>query len=163
MSESKRADVGDVDPLLNVGFGKPDIDSTTQIAKQVTAYIRGTCRECGAHFQTQRASREFCCTKCRHTFHNRAASRGAELFHLFMAMRFDRANAEESGAWSLMCRLAASFKAKDDRDRNGRRSWDDVQKVKQRNAALASTVVGLNADGMGRRRSVRISHPGPRP
>ncbi len=57
----------------------------------------GFCRECGVRFQAHRTSREFCCTECRQTFHNRAASRGAEIFHVLMAMRFDRAKATAAG------------------------------------------------------------------
>jgi hypothetical protein len=101
----------------------------------------GICRECGARFEAKRVSREFCSTKCRQIFHNRAAARGADLFHLFMAMRFDRAKAEAAGAWSLLCRMAAAFKLEDDHDRDGRTSWDDVEKVKARNVHLLSTVV----------------------
>jgi hypothetical protein len=112
----------------------------------------GFCRECGARFEAKRVSREFCCTKCRQTFHNRAASRGADLFHLFMAMRFDRANAEVAGAWSLLCRMAAAFKAEDDRDRAGRVSWDEIEKVKARNAHLLATVVADDLAGQRHQR-----------
>src|SRR6266511_4036800 len=152
MTEAKRADVGDVGPLLNVGLGKPDIDSTARIAKQVRAQqrIRGTCRECGKMFIARRAKRDFSSKKCRRDFHNRRMTRGAELYDVLMSLRFARAQAKAEGVWSLLCRMAASYKASDDRE--GRRSWDDIRKVKQRNAALASTVVGLDADGMGRRR-----------
>src|SRR6266446_3597932 len=77
------------------------------------------CRECGGAYMAQRATREFCRSACRKAFQNRVALRGVDLFHLFMSMRFDRANAEAEGVWSLMCRLAASYKEQDDRERGG--------------------------------------------
>jgi endogenous inhibitor of DNA gyrase (YacG/DUF329 family) len=139
-----------------VGVDECDGQSTSGIYKKTQANIdtlkRRTCRECGAHFQAQRVSREFCCTKCRQIFHNRAASRAAEIFHVLMAMRFDRANAKAAGAWSLLCRMAAAFKAEDDRARPGRRpSWDGIEKVKARNAHLLATVVADNLAGQRRR------------
>jgi hypothetical protein len=111
---------------------------------------KGTCRECGTVYQAQRTTREFCCTACRRTFHNRRALQGADFYDLFMAIRFDRDNAKKAGAWSLMCRMAASFKATDDRERNCRQSWDDIAKVKDRNSHLGATVVGVNVAGMSR-------------
>jgi hypothetical protein len=110
----------------------------------------GACRECGASFEAHRLTAEFCGSKCRSSFHNRRSRRGADLFDLFMCLRFDRSVGEESGAWSLMCRMAASFKAEDDRDRGGRRSWDDIRKVKARNVCLVGTRVAENAAGLRR-------------
>ena len=40
MSQAKRVDTGDVDPLLNFGCGKPNSDSTKPIAKQALARKR---------------------------------------------------------------------------------------------------------------------------
>ena len=116
------------------------------------------CRECGAAYTAKRATREFCCTACRKAFHNRAALRGVDLFHLFMSMRFDRANAEAEGVWSLMCRLAASYKKQDDRERDGRQSWDSVAKVRAHNPHLGSMVVGINVAGKCRAVLVRETH-----
>jgi hypothetical protein len=118
------------------------------------------CRECGAAYEAQRTTREFCGTACRKAFHNRAALRGVDLFHLFMSMRFDRANAEAEGVWSLMCRLAASYKEQDHRERDGRKSFDDVAKVRERNPHLNSTVVGLKVAGECRSGLVRENERG---
>src|SRR5260221_792847 len=107
----------------------------------------GFCRECGVRFQAHRPSREFCCTKCRQTFHNRAASRGAEIFHVLMAMRFDRAKATAAGAYKLLCRMAAAFKAEDHRAPPGRASWDDIERDKPRNDPLLATIVDDRAAG----------------
>src|SRR5260221_2561305 len=110
----------------------------------------GFCRECGVRFQAHRPSREFCCMKGRKAFHNRAASRGAEIFHVLMAMRFDRAKATAAGAYKLLCRMAAAFKAEDDRARPGRASWDDIERVKARNAHLLATIVDDSLAGRRR-------------
>jgi hypothetical protein len=109
-----------------------------------------TCRECGHPVRTKRAS-AFCSAKCRATYHNRRACRGADLYDLVMGLRFDRVGAEAAGVWSLMCRMAASFRAEDERARAGRQSWDDVEKVKARNVHLLATVVADNVVGLRRR------------
>jgi hypothetical protein len=109
-----------------------------------------SCRECGGAFQAKRATQEFCCAACRRVFNNRKMVRGAALYDLVMVMRHNRAAAKDLGAWTLLCRMAAAFKAVDDRDRNGRRSWDDVGKVKSRNPYLSATIVGVNVDGVKR-------------
>ena len=99
------------------------------------------CRECGAKFQLQRASREFCCAACRRVFNNRRMLRGAEFYDLVMATRFDRSAAQQNGAWSLLCRMAASFRYADQRERDGRPSWDDVAKIKARHARVLATPI----------------------
>jgi hypothetical protein len=111
-----------------------------------------SCRECGCTFRAQRASAEFCSSKCRSIFHNRAASRGADLFHFFMSIRFDRAAAQKAGAWSLMCRLAASYRAEDFQERDGRKSWVNIEQTKARNGRLTSTVLSVNAAGSAARK-----------
>ena len=93
-----------------------DRSDNTAIPDAQRKLMRG-CRECGNAFTARRAGREFCSAKCRTDFHNRRARRGAELYDVLMNMRFDRANAEDSGAWFLLCRMAANFKAEDDRER----------------------------------------------
>jgi hypothetical protein len=125
---------------------------TTPRSRRDTIIKTGTCRECGERFEAKRSTREFCRAACRQAFHNRAASRGAELYHLFMAARFDRGSATAAGAWSTMCRLASIFRAEDIRDCGGRQTWDAVAKVKARNAHLLATVVDTNAAGRRRPR-----------
>ena len=144
---TKAAHPGGDGDLRNVEQLRGRLDNTPTPALNV---LQG-CRDCGASFRARRATQEFCCSGCRQAFHNRASSRGAELYHLVMAMRFDRASAEAFGAWSLMCRMAAAFKAEDDRDRAGRTSWNDIPAVKARNTHLGSTVVCLDAAGVRRR------------
>jgi hypothetical protein len=112
-----------------------------------------SCRECGSLFSAQRATREFCCTRCRTKFHNRRSVRGAEFYDLVMSQRHDRVAAKQAGAWSLMSRMAAAFRLEDVRDRGGRKSWDDIAKVKVRSARLNATVVGLGVAGARRKKS----------
>ena len=107
-----------------------------------------TCRECGGVFASRRATAEFCSATCRSVFNNRRLRRGGQLYDLVMAWRFNRTDAEASGAQSLLCRMAAAFKAEDDRERAGRQSWNAVIWVRERNAHLGATVVGTNVAGV---------------
>lgn len=111
---------------------------------------QGCCRECGHTFIGKRTTKEFCGAACRRAFNNRKATRGAQMYDLIMAMRFDRHDAKTYGAWKLLDRMAAAARAEDERDRAGRRSWDDVRDVKGRNAHLLATVVGVNIAGRRR-------------
>jgi hypothetical protein len=94
----------------------------------------------------------FCSSRCRARFHNRAASRGTDLFHLFMSWRFDRAAAREARAWSLMCRLAAAYAAEDVELRDGRASYETVGEVLARNPHINCTLLNNNITGNKRSR-----------
>lgn len=109
------------------------------------------CRECGERLADQRAG--FCSKACRSRWHNRRAARGAKMYDLVMAIRFDREAAEAAGAWSLLCRMASHFRSLDERDRNGRPSWETLDQVKGRSARFSAKVVGVNVAGAGRSRS----------
>jgi hypothetical protein len=110
-----------------------------------------TCRECGQTFECQRATALYCSAKCRQTFNNRRAMRGAELYDLFMSMRYERERAAQQGVWKFMCRMAKSYRANDERERDGRKSWDDMRDVFERNVFLnADIIVTHNA---GKRKS----------
>lgn len=95
------------------------------------------CRECGGGIVGDRG-KEFCRAECRSAFHNRRKRRGADLYDLLMAQRFDRDAAQHEGAWSFLCRMAAEFRAEDERERGGRRSWDSVSAVKARHPDVAA-------------------------
>ena len=109
-----------------------------------------TCRECGAPLKAQRNGAEFCSAACRTAFHNRRARRGADFYDVVMCWRFDRAGATAAGAMTLLSRMAAAFKADDDREHAGRKSWDDIAKAKERNPYLMATVVGHDVAGLRR-------------
>lgn len=80
------------------------------------------CRECGGnHDRPQEAA--FCCRECRQTWNNRRLKRGAELYDLFMLVRYERGLAKLHGLWSIVCRLAQAWREEDVRDRGGRPSW----------------------------------------
>lgn len=79
-----------------------------------------TCLECGAPTAT-RAS--FCSIGCRRRWNNRRKVRGAVLYDLYMAHRYDRPIAEALQALSLINRLVSTFRAEDNAARAGRRSW----------------------------------------
>lgn len=106
-----------------------------------------TCRECGTAILARRPTADFCSARCRGAWNNRRLKQGGQLYNLVMAWRFDRTAAAASGAQSLLCRMAAAFKADDERDRAGRPSWDDVARVRARNSHLVATVVGVNVAG----------------
>jgi predicted nucleic acid-binding Zn ribbon protein len=84
------------------------------------------CLECG---QPARKGGEFCSHVCNKTWHNRRLKRGAAIYDLVMAIRFDRANATLVQAWKAMTRLAAAYRDEDQFARGGRRTWRTPQSV----------------------------------
>ena len=114
-------------------------------SKKPAKVMTGTCSECGAVYQAQRTTREFCSSSCRQVFNNRKATRGAAIYDLAMQWRADRS---DKAALSLLCQLLAQFKDED--DRAGRRSWDHSGAVKARKPYLGATVVGIVACRGGR-------------
>jgi len=84
------------------------------------------CLECG--WQHARKG-EFCSVRCRTDFNNRRKARGAELYDLFMVLRFDRPLAKLLGVYQLVCRMASVFREEDRAKREGRRSWRRPQAV----------------------------------
>ncbi|SEE60114.1 hypothetical protein SAMN05519104_6687 [Rhizobiales bacterium GAS188] len=100
-----------------------DVSDEAMLTRLAKALPARTCLECGDGFSPQRPHAEFCCAPCRKTFANRRAQRGADLYDLFMASRFDLATAKDLKLWRMMNRLASHFRAEDKRIREGRRSW----------------------------------------
>ncbi|WP_320409406.1 MULTISPECIES: DUF2116 family Zn-ribbon domain-containing protein [unclassified Aureimonas] len=84
------------------------------------------CAECG---EAAPAAAEFCSPACRHTFNNRRRLRGAELYDLYMAHRFERPLAKVLGLLQAMNRLASNYRAEDALWRAGRKSWRAPQDV----------------------------------
>ncbi|RWQ35508.1 MAG: transcriptional regulator [Mesorhizobium sp.] len=80
------------------------------------------CLECGEPFE-RAPSREFCSVKCRKDWNNRRMKRGAELYDLYMAHRFDRANAKDLRVFQAINRMASNFREEDRTERAGRQSW----------------------------------------
>jgi hypothetical protein len=90
---------------------------------------RRVCLECGDAFESLRTFGGFCCPAHRADFNNRRMKRGAELYDLVMAWRYQRALDRLLGLRKLVCRMAQAFRDEDWRDRDGRRSWRDPREV----------------------------------
>ncbi|WP_279483428.1 transcriptional regulator [Aureimonas sp. SK2] len=56
-------------------------------------------------------------------WNNRRRDRGAELYDLYMAHRFERDPAKARGVFQAINRLASDFRREDRERRAGRRSW----------------------------------------
>lgn len=86
---------------------------------------KGTeCRECGSL-----ADGQFCGPDCKITWNNRRRQRGAVLYDLFMAHRFERDASAKNNLWTLLCRQATDWRTEDLKERGGRRSWRRHEKV----------------------------------
>ena len=129
---------------------KAEASENTHSRRLMQAVRQRCCRDCGASIRSDSKSKEFCSATCRSAFHNRRKQRGADLYDLFMSLRFDRGVAQDKGAWSLMCRMAALFRLEDQRDRAGSQSWDSIEAVRRRNPHLDAKVISANAAGARR-------------
>jgi len=76
------------------------------------------CKECGKPTSGKQAF--FCSTPCRKMFNNRRMTRGAILYDLYMARRFERDAADAANLRSIMARLASEWRVND-----GRETWGD--------------------------------------
>lgn len=92
-------------------------------------YKSRECNECGAPYTPRRCDEFFCSVPCRKTFDNRAMTRGRELYHLFMVMRYERGLAKMLGIWAIMCRMATAWREEDAKERGGRKSWQAPAKI----------------------------------
>lgn len=90
------------------------------------------CHECGGPITGKQSTARYCTDACRKTFNNRRQTRGAELYDMFMATRYERAKAEEFELQTMMARLASNFRAEDKETRGGRASWIDPKTVMER-------------------------------
>ncbi|MFM1977452.1 MAG: hypothetical protein RL145_2298 [Pseudomonadota bacterium] len=82
------------------------------------------CLECG---QPTSTVARFCTTTCRHNFNNRRKARGATVYDLFMAMRYQRALATKWQVWLMMTRLAKAWRDEDRERRAARISWNSPE------------------------------------
>lgn len=85
--------------------------------------------------------KRFCGQPCRLRFNNRRLQRGAELYDLFMTMRYDRSEAKRLGVWALMCRMGQQMREEDQIDREGRQSWRNPSDVLKDRADLRAVRV----------------------
>lgn len=87
------------------------------------------CLECGRAWPQGVSPRRFCSTKCTNDWNNRRLKRGAILYDLLMTWRLDRSKGKALNLWTLICRAVNDWKEEDDKERDGRRSWRDAEKV----------------------------------
>ena len=87
------------------------------------------CVECGAPYAAKKQTALFCSSDCRDMFHRRRKERGAVLYDMVMAMRYERGRSAEKKLYTMLCREAAEFRDIDNRQRNGRKSWRDIDEV----------------------------------
>lgn len=106
------------------------------------------CLECGAEYE-RAPNREFCSVKCRKDWNNRRMKRGAELYDLYMAHRFDRANAQALGVFQAVNRMASNFRAEDAAERAGRRSWRATRAVLEERPYLRAVTTRVRMGRMG--------------
>lgn len=90
---------------------------------------RRECAECGLEFRAEKPHAEFCCAEHRKAFNNRRMTRGAVVYDLFMALRYERKAAQKLRTWFMLCRLAMDFRREDRNERDGRKSWRDPRDV----------------------------------
>lgn len=80
--------------------------------------MRKTCRECGSDISaSKKPEATFCSTECKQDFNNRRAKRGAEMYDLFMAMRYERPLAKSLKLFAILCGLAHRYRDEDGRKR----------------------------------------------
>lgn len=103
--------------------------------------VRCACPECGERFTALTPTAEFCSNHCRSAFNNRRKMRGAELYDLLMAMRYERSLSKTLKVWSVLCRMAAKFREEDRIDREGRKSWRGPRSVLLRHVDVVAKIV----------------------
>jgi hypothetical protein len=97
------------------------------------------CQECGTPLTDRDPRAVMCSANCRKIWHNRRMTRGAELYDLFMAMRYERGMAKVYGLWALMCRMGQAWREEDRQMRSGRASYLNPQDSRARAARYAAT------------------------
>lgn len=104
------------------------------------------CLECGSRTD----GFDFCGGAHRKAWNNRRMVRGAELYDLFMALRYDRAAAVKLRVWKALCRLGVKYRDEDYAERAGRASWRPPARVLDRHPYLAATSICDNVTGARR-------------
>lgn len=98
------------------------------------------CLECGGDLSSRHHAVRYCTPAHRDAFNNRERARGAILYRLKMAERFERGHPEGKHLLSIMNRHCAQWRDHDFASRNGRRSWGDwVEYLEQNPWSLPTT------------------------
>lgn len=93
--------------------------------------VTSECRECGSEFEAGPRRPKFCSRKCIRDWNNRRATRGAELYDLLMISRLERDVAKEHKVWRTINRMVRHFADQDEAERDGRRSYHPMKKIKE--------------------------------
>lgn len=83
------------------------------------------CAECGTEFVPGKRHGEFCKEECRIRFRNRRNTRGAALYDMMMAHRFERGRVDADEIRSAMYTFVSLWREEDKAEREGRQSWND--------------------------------------
>lgn len=83
-----------------------------------------TCRECGCDISHKKQGAVFCGPEHRKAWNNRRMIRGAEVYDLLMANRYEREAATSLGVWSIATNLLRAYRDSDNTLRDGRKSWN---------------------------------------
>lgn len=95
------------------------------------------CKECGKGVGGLRVDKAFCTSSCRNAFNHRRAKRGAEIYDMFMTMRYERTVATKARAlWYIACKMANHWREEDVVKREGRLSWRDPTRMISRKRYL---------------------------
>lgn len=96
------------------------------MAKAKRIQPQNCCRECGLSLEGLglRQGAVFCKPEHRKAWNNRRMIRGAELYDLVMAIRYERDFASQRNLMTVMSNLARAYRDADNALRDGRQSWN---------------------------------------
>lgn len=116
---------------------------------------KATCLNCGKAIESARPAGTVihCSIPCKREFNNRRMTRGAEIYDLMMAVRYERETATEQALWSKACALLAHYRSEDERERDSRRSWQNHRAVTERRPAIFAGVASGQRDKARRGRA----------
>lgn len=118
-------------PVTPVPMALPEVASRRSLAMRLAVASMPKrdfqCLECGEGFSSVSAHAEFCCAEHRKAWNNRRMIRGAELYDLWMIVRYERGLARVKAVMNLMSSLARAYRDADRTLRGGRRSWRRAQ------------------------------------
>lgn len=98
------------------------------------------CRECGKPVTGKRIEALFCSPICRKAFNNRRMIRGAELYDLMMANRYERDWSKDENMLTVISNLCRAYRDSDKELRDGRKSWNAKE-------TMARLPIGFGSEG----------------
>lgn len=117
----------------------PECSAPVHAPSHARRLVAPVCLECGG---AGSAAGDFCGSACRKSWNNRRMVRGAELYDLFMALRYERRTSYPLHLFGVICRAAALFRAEDLAERDGRRSWRPPADILARRPYLLARRLG---------------------